>query len=193
MNKLLYIAPLLLILVGIYYFLPNPQSDWKTYTNTDYAFAVSYPEKFSLHVPIADTLPSETWNYFGRHSIDLAFLSISDNPDSEVIRESLLIASDGQLKAEGDYTFVAVDYSQGVPPPTVDKLNLNEEVTINGIIWLLASRDEIIDGVRRIQHVYHTYHGQWYEVQTILWVKPGADITKPERELNRMVESFKFI
>lgn len=166
-------------------------STWKTYTNQDYGFEMKYLSGFSLHDGGGLILPDQSYNYFGRHSIDLAYIS-KDKLPPDVLRETISASVDGAGYPNGDYFFTAVDYSQGVPPPPIDTLQLNREVTINGIKWGLAAKDVVVNGTRRVVNVYHTYHNGWYEVQTTIWSKPGVDITEQVNELSQILSTFKF-
>lgn len=188
---------------------PAATSTNKIYTNTDYGFKISYPSNSSLfsneNGNLTPAVLDQTYSYLGRFSGDVVFISLEVPKNTGISRADVLVSysdtpsPDPSNPSNIQYSFTAVDKSQGVPPPTIATLNLGKTVVINGITWGYARKTGAAAGTISDVRVYHTYHNNlWYEVETNLWDQTvmangkAPDKTQVEQQLQDILSSFKF-
>ncbi len=179
---------------------PTQTSTTKTYTSKDYGFSVKYPTDFTLKVTGADglDLSEGTLNYLDRFGLGVALFSLPKSAlPSGVTRADVLISINNSASG-GDYFFSAVDKKQGVPPPVIDTLQLNNTVTISGIKYGMALKDGAAAGTQSHVKVYHVNHNDmWYEIQLNLWTSGDGNGNQPNtdlvwQQLQSVIAGFQF-
>jgi hypothetical protein len=179
---------------------PTQTASTKTYSNKDYGFSVKYPSDFTLKTTGANglTLPEGTVNYLDRFGLEVALLSLPKSAlPSGVIRADVLISINNTVSG-GNYSFSAVDKNQGVPPPVIDTLTLNNTLTISSIKYGVALKDGAAAGTQSHVKVYHVNHNNmWYEIQLNLWTSSDGNGKQPDTEpvwqkLESILTGFQF-